>query len=158
MADRSLVLLLDEIRRKTLQVLEGVDEQQARWTPPGLHNSILWNAGHCYILLEWMTSDAVGREPASPGGWFELFSWASRPAEVPADRWPPLETVVHELRVQHGRVRRLIEGLPEERLASPALGRPDRTPRYLILHALHDEACHSGEIGLLRKMLQMQRG
>jgi hypothetical protein len=152
MADSSLILLLDEVRRKTLQLVDGVTDEQARVSPPGLQNSILWHAGHCYILLEWLTSQAVGSEPACPPGWFEMFGWNSRPAEVDPGDWPPIQTVVHELRLQHGRVRKVISQLSEERLTSPALGRPDRTPRFLIVHALHDEACHCGEIWLLRKL------
>ena len=153
MSDSSLILLLDEVRHKTLELLEDVTEKQARWSPVGLQNSILWHAGHCYILLEWLTSQAIGAEPTCLPGWFEMFSWASRPVEIEPHEWPPLETVVYELRLQHGRVRKVIGHLPEERLTSPALGRPERTPRFLIVHALHDEACHSGEIWLLRKML-----
>jgi hypothetical protein len=153
MADSTLILLVDEVRRKTLELLEDVTDEQARWSPNGLQNSILWHAGHCYILLEWLTSQAVGSEPTSPGGWFEMFGWNSRPAEVKPAAWPSLETVIYELRLQHGRIRKLVANLSEERLTSPALGRPDRTPRFLVVHALHDEACHGGEIWLLRKML-----
>jgi hypothetical protein len=47
MPDQSLLLLLDEVRDKTLQVLHAVDPRHARWT-------ILWHAGHAYILAEWL--------------------------------------------------------------------------------------------------------
>ena len=153
MADSTLIVLLDEVRRKTLDLLEDISDKQARFSPDGLQNSILWHAGHCYVLLEWLTSQAVGCEPTSPPGWFEMFGWNSRPAEIEPDAWPPLENVMYELRIQHGRIRRVIANLSEERLTSPALGRPDRTPRFLVVHALHDEACHGGEIWLLRTML-----
>jgi len=39
-----------------------------------------------------------------------------------------------------------------KQLDQPAAGHPDDTVRYAILHALHDEACHSGEMHLLRKL------
>ena len=152
MADTTLLMVLDEIRHKTLSLLDGATDAQARWTPPGLHNTILWHAGHAYIVVEWLTMEALGAQPTSPEGWFEMFSWSSRPAEVDPRRWPPLADVVHELRLQHGRMRKIVRDLSEERLCSPAMNRPEQSLRYRIFHALHDEAGHGGEIWLLRKM------
>ncbi len=151
-ADPTLLLLLDEVRRKTLSRLEGLSEEQARFAPEGLQNTILWHAGHSYIVLEWLTMEALGAETTCPAGWFEMFSWTSRPAEVPADRWPTLEDVVHELQLQHGRMHKLLQNLNPEYLDNPARNRPDVTVRERILHALHDEASHSGETWLLRKL------
>jgi len=154
MSDRSLLLLLDEVRGKTLRLLQGVGEKEARWSPPGLHNHILWHAGHSYVLVESLTMEAVGQQPQIPDGWFEIFSWRSDPARVAADRWPPLSKVVAQLTQQHLRLRQVVEGLSDEQLSSPMLGNRNRTVRYAILHGLHDEACHSGEIWLLRKLLR----
>lgn len=154
MADATLLMVLDEIRHKTLELLDGVSEEQARWAPPGLHNTILWHAGHAYVVVEWLTMQALGAQPTCPEGWFEMFSWMSRPAEVPADRWPPLSAVVQQLLLQHGRLRKVLRELSEERLCSPAMNAPEQTARYRIFHALHDEAGHGGEIWLLRKLQQ----
>ncbi len=152
MSDQSIVLLWDEVRRKTLMLLEGVTPHQARWAPPGLVNSILWHAGHSYVVVEVLCMQALGREPQLPDGWFDMFSWASRPAQVAADRWPLLPEVAIQLRKQHARLRSLFSSLSDEQLTARPAGRRDRTVRYYIVHALHDEACHSGEIWLLRKM------
>ncbi len=48
MFDESLLLLLDEVRGKTLRLLQDVTGKDARWFPPGLHNHVLWHAGHSY--------------------------------------------------------------------------------------------------------------
>lgn len=152
MPDATLLLLLDEVRGKTLRVLEGVGPEEARWTPPGLHNSILWHAGHSRVVSEWLILGALGQKPQVPPGWFELFSWESRPAHVPPDRWPPLADVVEELQAQHRRLRSLLAGLGEPELAQNSAGNPGRTVRSSIVHGIHDEACHSGEIWLLRKL------
>lgn len=64
--------------------------------------------------------------------------------------WLPISEVVTELTKQQLRLRRVIE----EKLPDSMPGRGDRTVRYAILHGLHDEACHSGEIWLLRKLLR----
>jgi hypothetical protein len=155
MSDRSLLLLLGEVRGKTLRLLQGVSEKEAHWTPPGLHNHILWHAGHSYVLVESLTMEAIGQQPQIPNGWFEMFSWRSDPARVAADRWPPLSEVVAQLTEQQVRLRHVIGGLSDEQLSSPMPGNPNRTVRYAILHGLHDEACHSGEIWLLRKLLRL---
>src|SRR5271157_1534891 len=52
MPDKCLLLLLDEVRAKTLRILKSVPAEHARWAPPGLHNTILWHAGHAYVLVE----------------------------------------------------------------------------------------------------------
>ena len=152
-ADVTLVLLLDEVRGKTLAILEGLSQAQARWAPAGLHNSILWHAGHAYVVVEWLTLTALGRQPQMPPGWFDLFSWDSEPATTADDAWPQLQAVRGQLLEQHQRLRALIAGLSEEQLRSPSQERSGAPVRYSILHALHDEAGHGGEIWLLRKLL-----
>ena len=52
-ADTSLLLLLDEVRGKTLRVLKAVPSESTRWAPPGLQNTILWHAGHALVVVEW---------------------------------------------------------------------------------------------------------
>jgi hypothetical protein len=152
MSCQTLLLLLDEVRGKTLRIFEAVPEESARWAPPGLQNHVLWHAGHSVVVVEFLTLGALGSTPQVPAGWFAMFSWESRPGQVPADRWPKLAEVVSELRAQHGRLRRLIGGLTEAQLDRPAVGNSARTVRSSIVHGLHDEACHCGEAYLLLKM------
>ena len=152
MADPSLLLLLDEVRGKTVRLLETVAAEDATWAPPGLQNTILWHAGHSYFLLEWLANKALGRKARIPAGWFEMFSWDSLPGEIAADRWPPLAEVIAALNGQHERMRQTIGGLTSEELDQPSARNPAKAVRYDILHALHDEACHSGEIHLLHKL------
>jgi hypothetical protein len=157
MPDESLLVLLDEVRGKTLRFLQGLTDEQARWAPPGLQNSILWHAGHCYVLAEWLAMGALGYEPRAPEGWFELFGWGSRPGHVPPVRWPALRDVVTELTGQHRSLRRAISEASVEQLAAPAPGGSGRDVRFSVVHGLHDEACHSGEILLLRKLQGLGR-
>jgi hypothetical protein len=154
MPDPSLLLLLDEVRGKTLRLLQGVGDDETRWTPPELHNHILWHAGHSFVLVESLAMEALGELPQIPEGWFEIFSWQSNPAQVASYRWPTLAHVIGELTEQHGRLRRMIAELDEEQLSRALPGRGNQTARYAIVHGLHDEACHSGEIWLLRKMIR----
>ncbi len=154
MSDRSLLLLWDEVREKTLRLLQGVTDEEALWSPPGLHNHILWHAGHSYVLVESLIMEGGGDKPVIPDGWFDIFSWKSEPAHVPSDRWPLLSEVVAQLTHQNLRLRHVIGLLNEKQLSGPMPGNVNRTVRYAIVHGLHDEACHSGEIWLLRKLIR----
>jgi hypothetical protein len=157
MADASLIVLLDEVRTKTLQALEDVTREEARWAPPGLQNTILWHAGHCYILGEWLVIRRAGGEPLIHKDWFDMFSWESHPAQVPTERWPLPGEVIHQLSAQRLRLRRAISELTEEQLSQPLIDRPGRTVRSAIVHGFHDEACHCGEILLLKKLQRKGR-
>ncbi len=154
---QTLVVLWDEVRMRTLTLLQGVGEQEAHFHAPGLHNTVLWHAGHCYTMVECLVAWALGCPEQLPSGWFELFSWESRPGRVPPDAWPPWEQVREHLRQQHQRWRGVFAQLGPEQLSAPDRRHPQQSVRRAIVHALHDEACHSGEIWLLRKMFHAQR-
>jgi len=158
MPDESLILLAKEVRGKTLRLLEGVDERQARFAAPGLHNSILWHAGHSFIVNEALGVAAIERKPAPayPQGWFETFSWKSDPRTV--TQWPALSEVVGGLQDQLRRLVAGIEGLSEQRLGEVIDPNRGRTLRYSVLHGIHDEAGHQGEIWLLKKLYARQSG
>ena len=151
MADPSLILAATEIRGKTLKLLEGLSDEQARFTAPGLTNSILWHAGHGLMLMEHLGIQPLtgSQETKYPAGWFEKFGWKSEPRTVTS--WPSVEDVRRELTAQLPRLLSLLEAADEATLAKlDAKGRP---LRYVILHGLHDEAIHHGEMYLLRKMM-----
>jgi len=153
MADESLLTLANEVRGKTLRLLDGVPDDMTRFTG-GLSNSVLWHAGHALMLVEHLCiMPATGAAaPQHPKGWFELFGWNSRPALIAAENWPALSDVVTRLRDQLQRLLAAIQALPPERLAQTIDPFRNRTLRYSIVHGLHDEATHQGEIYLLKKL------
>ncbi len=155
MPDQTLLALLAEIRGSLLRSLSGVDETMARWRTPGLANNILWHAGHAYIVAEWLTMGPLGLEPVAPPGWFELFSWESRPADIPAERFPTLAEVVQKLEEQQQRLQTIFVSLGELDLKNAAVDQPDQSVRAVIVHAFQDEAAHRGEIRMLRKLLAL---
>ena len=153
MADETLILLASEVRGKTLKLLDGVTDDLARFTGPGLSNSTLWHAGHALVIVERLSvAPATGRPPQLPAGWREIFDGQSRPATVPRDAWPPLAEVVRQLREQLDRLMAAIRVLPPGRLDEIVDAARNRTLRFSILHGLHDEAGHQGEMYLLRKL------
>src|SRR4051812_1002532 len=166
MADPSLLTAFDEIRGKTLRLID-VPHADALWTPAGTDNPILWHAGHIFVVVETLCADEL--EPAEKGeaaknaaeknagaippGWFDAFGWNSTPENDSRESWPPLAQIAAHLREQHTRLRAALSQLPESQLSQPA-----ETPaRRRILHGFHDEALHGGEIKLLRKLLAHER-
>lgn len=159
MPDETLLTLADEVRGKTLRLLDGVPDELARFTGPGLSNSTLWHAGHALMLVEHLCIiPATGGTPQYPPGWFELFGWNSRPAAVPREAWPELADVVERLREQLPRLRATINALTPQQLGRPTDPGRSRTLRYSMVHGLHDEAGHQGEIYLLRELYARQHG
>jgi hypothetical protein len=139
-----------------------VPRDEALWTPPHTRNSILWHAGHALCVVERLTLTALeGRddEPSVlPTGWWDLFGWDSSPGETPTDAWPNTAMVADQLRRQYARLRAAFADLSPEALDRP-LDLPvypwhGRPTRFIILHGLHDEACHAGEMWLLRKLYE----
>ena len=158
MHDQTLLMLANEVRGKTLRLLDGVPPELAHFTA-GLSNSTVWHAGHALMLVEHLCIvPATGGEPQYPAGWFEMFAWRSRPATVAPDAWPPLSEVVERLREQYARLRTTIGSLTAQDLSRVTDPSRNRTLRYSIVHGLHDEASHQGEIHLLRKLYARQSG
>lgn len=151
MADESLILLINEVRNKTLRLLDGVTPAEAAFAPPGLVNTITWHAGHCLIVNEAMgIAASSGKPPVFPEGWLEKFKGGSEPAKV--SEWPALADIVAKLKDQQQRLVALVTPMSEPDLARVVNPQRGRTARYMILHGLHDEAGHQGEIWLLRKL------
>lgn len=149
--NETLVQLAYEVRAKTLWLIEGISDEMARFAAPGLFNSVLWHAGHVLVVVEHLgVAQATGLPPAVPEGWFEKFGWGSQPQTV--TQWPALAEVDAELRGQLPRLIAALSSLSPQQLDQVIDTANGTTLHYDILHALHDEANHQGEMWLLRKM------
>jgi hypothetical protein len=157
MADETLILLADEVRSKTLKLIKGLSDADSLFHAPHLTNPILWHAGHALIVVEHLCVAAATKSPPIyPAGWFETFSWMSKPAMV--TKWPSVEEVAGRLSEQLERLKSAISTLSEVRLDEIIDAPRNRTLRYSILHGLHDEANHQGEMHLLKKLAAKSSG
>jgi hypothetical protein len=151
MPNQTLILLADEIRSKTLKLLKGLGDAESLFHAPQLTNPIIWHAGHALIVVEHLgVAAATGAQPIYPAGWFDTFSWTSKPAAV--TKWPKVEEVAAKLSDQLERLKSAISSLSEARLDEIVDAPRNRTLRFSILHGLHDEANHQGEMHLLKKL------
>ena len=154
--NETLLTLATEVRTKTLWLLDGVDDDIAHFAAPGLANSILWHSGHALVVVEHLAvAPATGQSPQLTDGWFEIFGWDSKPLTV--KHWPAIADVKEALREQLPRLTAAITALSSARLAQVIDQANGTTLHYDILHALHDEANHQGEMWILRKMHAKQK-
>ena len=61
----SLLMLLDEVRGKTVRILRDMMDEESHWAPPGLHNHILWHAEHSFVLVESPVTEALPHLPSA---------------------------------------------------------------------------------------------
>ncbi|MCS7168327.1 MAG: DinB family protein [Gemmatales bacterium] len=159
MASREMLKeLARQVRGRTRDILAAARTEWLTWAPEGTSNHILWHAGHAVWLLDVLGIELLTGKSELPAGWAETFGMRCRPPRLTTD-WPSREQVDRLLAEQLRRFCQLLEGTPEERFTIP----PDpHKARYClagqILHGLHDEACHSGEMYLLLKMCRAQFG
>src|SRR2546421_9369489 len=127
--DQTLMMLLKDVRGKTLRILDGLTDEQARFAAPGLQNSILWHAGHALLVVEHLGVAAIsGNEPSYPKGWFEKFSSQSKPATV--TDWPKLDEVRGQLNEQLAKLSGLVEHTSDAQLDKVIDANRNRTLRY----------------------------
>jgi hypothetical protein len=157
---RLLQALAAEVRGKTLRLLGAARDDELTWAPAGTSNHILWHAGHGLWLQDALCIRRVTGHSELPPGWAEAFGMGSRPA-LRREPWPPRDVVLGLLREQLSRLMAVLGGLTDADLdALPpfAAGRDRRRLGACVLHGLHDEANHQGEMYLLLKAQRRRRG
>ena len=156
-ATACLDVLAVDVRIRTLQLLEASSPAGLTWAPTGTTNHILWHAGHALWVQDALCVQIITGKSELPSGWEEMFGMGSEPGEHTGP-WPDRKEVARHLREQLPRLTQLMTALDEADLAAlpPFAHRGDkRTLGQCVLHGLHDEANHQGEMYLL---LKMQRG
>ncbi len=143
--------LARQVREHTLAVLRATPAEGLLWAPPGTQNHILWHAGHAVWLMDVLGIALLTGQSMLPTEWAETFGMRCRPP-AQTRQWPDRRTVEQKLVEQLQIYLQLLAQTPEQRLelpAEPAAARQSLAGR--LLHGLHDEACHSGEMYLLLK-------
>jgi hypothetical protein len=144
--------LASQVRRDTLQILDAAEPNWLTYAPPGTSNHILWHAGHALWLQDVLCVRLLIGRGELPAGWAERFGANCQPLNQTVD-WPTRTELEELLRGQLRRVIELLAGTSDEQLVRPA--GPDRGTATIsdrILHGLHDEAKHSGEMYLILKL------
>jgi hypothetical protein len=147
--------LASQVRRDTLQILDAAEPTWLTYAPPGTSNHILWHAGHALWLQDVLCVRLLVGHGELPAGWAERFGENSQPLNQTVD-WPTRDVLGELLRGQLRRVIELLADTSDEQLVQPA--DQDRGTAAIsdhIIHGLHDEAKHSGEMYLILKLCRV---
>lgn len=143
--------MVRQIRSFTIELL-GVDNPAMYvWAPSGTSNHMLWHGGHVLWVQDVLCVERLtgaSELPGPVGEWERKFGQDCDPVATQTD-WPDREHVQELLTQQQIRLHELIGKMGDEQLVVA----PD-APKDLvggIIHGLHDESRHHGEMYLLFK-------
>ena len=149
--------LARQVRSSTIRVLDAMPTEGLNWVPDGTSNHVLWHAGHALWVMDLMGVELLSGSSELPDGWAAMFGQDSQPKAI--SKWPSREEVRERLVAQLVRLQELFERTSDAALRQPptnSLGSGEALG--WILHGLHDEAKHNGEMYLLWKLYQKQSG
>jgi hypothetical protein len=113
---------------------------------------MIWHVGHALWLQDVLCVGLLTGSEQLPTEWGETFGARCRsPAET--SDWPDREKLTGMLEQQLEQMIELLGGASDEKLLSVAdASRGTATIADRIIHGLHDEARHTGEMHLLAKL------
>ncbi|MGE3315565.1 MAG: DinB family protein [Planctomycetaceae bacterium] len=144
-----LAEMAKQIRNQTIVQLKAAPEDWLRWAPPGTSNHILWHAGHSLWVQDALCVEPLTGASELPAGWEHSFGADCRPVRE-TQHWPGREEVLRLLERQLVRLQDLTRERAEQLKDSALVAE--------IIHGLHDEARHQGEMFLLFKLRRAQGG
>jgi hypothetical protein len=154
----SRIIYLEELARQvrtgTLQLFRAAPEAWLTWAPEGTSNHILWHAGHALWLQDALCVQPLTRKSELPAAWDATFGAHCRPV-APTSHWPSRKEVESLLDAQLVRLLELF-GTEASRLTRIEDTPAQSTLTRGIIHGLHDEARHQGEMYLLSKLCRVR--
>ena len=138
-----LAELTRQVREQTIGMLLRTPPDWLHWAPAGTSNHILWHAGHALWVQDELGILPITGRSELPDEWAVSFGSDCRPVGQTKD-WPDPERVAGLLQAQLVRLHTVFKTHPE-RLADPQIAAD-------VIHGLHDEARHQGEMHLLTKL------
>jgi len=141
--ERELLLAFLQLQRAMVAATaDGLDDEQARWTPDGRLSSIIGIINHL-THVEWRWID----------GWYlrETVSRSEDEFHVADDR--PLADLLDAYAERAQATDRAVRAAPGLHVPCSAPRRPDIDLRYVLLHLIEETAHHAGHADATREML-----
>ena len=146
---------LSFVRSQTLKALEEVSEEKANIVPSGFRNSILWHAGHIYLVHERFAFVLQRKEAKLPSSFMTWFGIGSSPAGW-TEQPPALADIREMLREQQARVEETWKGKFEEGSPEPyttSAGITLETTEAFLNFTLYHEGMHFQAIKMYKMLL-----
>jgi uncharacterized damage-inducible protein DinB len=130
---------LDHLRKAVLRKLEGLSEEQARWTPDGALISLLGVINHLtHVEWRWLDGHMLGAETSRSEAEFRPGSELT------------VGTAARRYRERGETTARMVRSLP---MTEPCRDGSGRDLRCVLLHLLEETARHAGHADATRELL-----
>ncbi|MFT4038214.1 MAG: DinB family protein [Thermomicrobiales bacterium] len=148
----SLLWMLEDCRRLTLETVAGLGLATLDWGPPVGGNSIGALLYHTAgVEMDWLFVEVLGQDP--PAEIVVLFPRDMHEDGGHLTRWrgEALPALEHRLAVVRRHLLAAYRDMTPEDFRRPrSLPDYDVTPEWVLHHLLQDEATHRGEIGMIK--------
>jgi DinB superfamily len=144
------------VRNQTLNLLEGVTEEMADRVPEGFRNTIRWNLGHIYVVVERFAFQYLGLPQHLPDGFKEQFEYGTSPLNAHTFRVPTLSELEDLLKAQQVRIQETLADRLEVKIIPPyttSAGMKLETPKQFLTFNLYHEGMHLSVIKLYKSLL-----
>jgi hypothetical protein len=145
------------VRAQTLKIVEGITEETADRIPEGFRNSIRWQMGHIYVVLERFAFQYIGLPLHLPEGFKEQFEYGTSPLNAPISvPVPTLQELKTLLKDQLERIRDALGHRLQEKVIPPyttSAGMTLETPEQFLSFNLYHEGMHISVIKLYKTLL-----
>ncbi|MET3195058.1 DinB family protein [Bacillus sp. OAE603] len=144
------------VRNQTLNLLDGVSEEMADRIPEGFRNTIRWNVGHIYVVVERFAFQYLGLPQNLPEGFKEQFEYGTSPLNTHEYRVPTLSELEELLKAQQIRIQETLSDRVDEKIIPPyttSAGMKLETPKEFLTFNLYHEGMHLTIIKLYKKLL-----
>ena len=145
---------LNFVRTATVNTLEKIDESKWDQQPEGFSNTIKWNAGHIYLVMEGLMTKAAPGLETNIKEYAPFFSPGTKPSDWP-DTVPSKEKVIQLLVDQQTRIQQHFQGRLSDQPANEIMIGPlkletiDDLLNFLLFH----EGMHLGTIQAQMKLV-----
>ncbi|KRE49465.1 hypothetical protein ASG85_24190 [Paenibacillus sp. Soil724D2] len=146
------------VRGQTLKLMDGITEETADRIPDGFRNTIRWQLGHIYVVLERFAFQYMGLLLRLPEGFKEQFEYGTtplnRPNSIAVPTLPELESL---LKNQQERIRDVLGLRLQEKIVPPyttSAGMTLETPEQFLSFNLYHEGMHISVIKLYKILLR----
>lgn len=145
------------VRGQLVKTMDGVTEEIADQIPEGFRNTIRWNLGHLYVVLERHSFQYIGIPMQLPEGFKEQFEYGTSPLNTeisyPVPTLPELATLLQE---QIERIHSALATRLQEQVIPPyttSAGMTLETPEQFLSFNLFHEGMHLSVIKLYKSLL-----
>ncbi|MCA9877002.1 MAG: DinB family protein [Thermomicrobiales bacterium] len=150
----SLLWMLEDSRRLTLEAVAGLDVDHLDWEPAIGGNSVGALLYHiAAIEMDWLYAEVLTREP--PADVLARFPLDVRDADGHLARWrgEALPALSERLTFIRQKLIAVFASMTAENFRrSRTLPDYDVTPEWVLYHLLEHETAHRGEIGMIKLM------